>query len=345
MKKMIAFLLCMVTCLVLFSGCNTEHEHTTSEWKYSETMHWRVPVCSRNECALSDVVYDYGEHENKDADMFCDICGYQVPIDKENCEHVWDAGVEVEGGNGGYVMEYTCSICGSKHRETIMITPPENHFLRNQAGCEWLNEISAEDIIEIKTISGAVGVAPGSPNFISSSTDEAVIARIFEAYYWLDTTPISQGEGQIYGGGGVTIKFFLKDKTIKVLYINNGNYRDTNGDYYELLYTPGFNGDDNVTKAYGYITYIGTGTVYDKENNPVCEIPMDELEFVEADGGVDAVVTGYYYTLETEFGTLCFDYSNDLYYMQFGYDNDEYRKYYRLVGKNLDELIAEYSVN
>ena len=261
----------------------------------------------------------------------------------EKCNHKWDNGVEVEGGNGGYVMEYTCTLCGDKKRETITIIPPENHFLRNQAGCEWLNEITAEDIAEIKIISEAVGVAPGNLKNVSSSTDEAVIARIFEEYYQLDTRPISKMEGQIDGGSGVTVKFILKNGTVKELYINNGNYLDTNGDYFELLSTPKFKDTDNATKAYGFITYLGTGTVYDKDNNAVCEIPIDELEFVESDGCVDAMVTGYYYTVETEFGTLYFDYSNDLFYLQFEEGEVDYIEFYRLVGKNLDELIAEYS--
>ena len=224
------------------------------------------------------------------------------------------------------------------------IPTPTNHFLRNQAGCEWLNEITAEDIAKIKIISEAVGVAPGNLKNISSSTDEAVIARIFEEYYWLDTAPISKMEGQIDGGGGVTVKFVLKNGTAKELYINNGNYLDTNGDYFELLSTPKFKDTDNATKAYGFITYLGTGTVYDKDKNSVCEIPIDELEFVESDGCVDAVVTGYYYTVETEFGTLYFDYSNDLFYLQFEEGEVDYIEFYRLVGKNLDELIAEYSI-
>ena len=219
-----------------------------------------------------------------------------------------------------------------------------NHFIRNQAGAEWLCEITADDIAEIKIISGAVGVAPGNLNNVSSSTDETVIARIFEEYYWLDTTPISKMEGQIDGGSAVTVKFILKNGAIKELYINNGNYRDTNGDYFDLLSTPKFKDTDNATKAYGFITYLGTGTVYDKDNNPVCEIPIDELEFVESDGCVDAVVTGYYYTVETEFGTLYFDYSNDLFYLQFEEGEVDYIEFYRLVGKNLDELIAEYSI-
>lgn len=227
------------------------------------------------------------------------------------------------------------------------IVPPENHFLRNLSGCEWMNEITAEDIIKIKIVSGAVGVAPGNLNNISSSTDKDVIARVFEEYYWLDTAPISKMEGQIDGGGSVAVKFILKDGTVKELYINNGNYRAPDGNYFELLFTPKFKDTDNATKAYGFITYIGTGTVYGKDNNPVCEIPMDEFEFVVF-SGLDAVITGYYYRVETEFGTLWFDSSNDVFYLRFNeveVDYREYREYYQLIGKNLDELIAEYNEN
>ena len=274
-----------------------EHEHT-GEWvEYNQHTHYYQYTCG---CTLPDRIE---EHINYDADLFCDVCGFNMSE----------------------------------------IPTPTNHFLRNQAGCEWLNEITAGDIAEIKIISGAVGVDPGNLNNVSSSTDEAVIARIFEEYYWLDTAPISKMEGQIDGGGGVTVEFILNNGTAKELYINNGNYLDTNGDYFELLFTPKFKDTDNATKAYGFITYLGTGTVYDKDNNPVCEIPIDELEFVEFDGCVDAVVTGYYYTVETEFGTLYFDYSNDLFYLQFEEGEVDYIEFYRIVGKNLDELIAEYS--
>ena len=274
-----------------------EHEHT-GEWvEYNQRTHYYQYTCG---CTLPDRIE---EHINYDADLFCDVCGFNMSE----------------------------------------IPTPTNHFLRNQAGCEWLNEITAEDIAKIKIISGAVGVAPGNLNNVSSSTDEAVIARIFEEYYWLDTAPISKMEGQIDGGGGVTVEFILNNGTAKELYINNGNYLDTNGDYFELLFTPKFKDTDNATKAYGFITYVGTGTVYDKDNNAVCEIPIDELEFVEFDGCVDAMVTGYYYTVETEFGTLYFDYSNDLFYLKFEEGEVDYIEYYQLVGKNLDELIAEYS--
>jgi hypothetical protein len=103
-----------------------------------------------------------------------------------------DAGVEVESGTGAYAMEYTCLLCGSKHKEIITIIPPEgNHFIRNQAGAEWLCQITADDIAEIKMISGGGGpLPPVSFTHISSSTDKAVISNIFEEYYWLDSNGV-----------------------------------------------------------------------------------------------------------------------------------------------------------
>ena len=289
-------------------------------------------LIDRPERGVSGVIYRIKSHKIIDADLKFVVNGTRIyPRETDDDKWIYEFVMPCED------IVITAEIVGDS-------PAPTNHFLRNQAGCEWLNEITDEDIAEIKIISGAVGVAPGNLNNISSSTDEAVIARIFEEYYWLDTAPISKMEGQIDGGGGVTVKFILKDGTAKELYINNGNYLDTNGDYFELLFTPKFKDTDNALKAYGFITYLGTGTVYDKDNNSVCEIPIDELEFVESDGCVDAMVTGYYYTVETEFGTLYFDYSNDLFYLQFEEGEVDYIEFYRLVGKNLDELIAEYSI-
>ena len=240
-------------------------------------------------------------------------------------------------------IDLICDACGYDMNEDYPPLVDTTIPLRNLTRCEWLNELTAEDIAEIKIISGAVGVAPGNLNNISSSTDEAVIARIFEEYYQLDTRPISKMEGQIDGGSGVTVKFILKNGTAKELYINNGNYLDTNGDYFELLSTPKFKDTDNATKAYGFITYLGTGTVYDKDNNAVCEIPIDELEFVAFDGDLPAVITGYYYTVDTEFGTLWFTYNSEIFFVRFD-GEDNYTESYQLVGKNFDELIAEYSI-
>lgn len=271
-------------------------------WSSTESGHSKIMLCDC--CDAPAVEYP---HENRDADMFCDICGYEIPL----------------------------------------IDPPTNYFLRNQAGCQWLNEISAEDIAELKIISEAVGVAPGTPKNISTSTNEAVIARIFEEYYWLDTWPVSKENGEIDGGGAVTVKFILKDGTVKELYINNGNYRDTNGNYFALSYIPNFTENDNTTKAYGFITYTGTGTIYDIEKNFICGFPVDELEFVITGLGFDLFANGYDYCIDTEFGKLYIveieiianDFVSPDYYFMCEHDREFC---YRLVGKRLDEIIKEY---
>ena len=230
-----------------------------------------------------------------------------------------------------------CDVCGYEMYFRVV-----NDILRNQDGCEWLNEITVNDIAEVKIISEAVGVAPGSLKNVSTSTDKAAISRIFDDLFYCQILSVSKEKAEIDGGAAVTVKLILKDGTERKVYINNGNYRDTNGNYYKLLYVPKFDKTDNVTEAHEFITYKGTGTLYDKDNVPVCEIPISELEFVEFDGNADAEVTGDYYTVETDFGTLYFPNSNYCFYLEL--DDENTQKFYKLVGKKLDELIAEYSV-
>ena len=41
----------------------------------------------------------------------------------KDCQHIWDDGIEIEGGNGGYLMEYTCTVCGEKSQQQITVIP------------------------------------------------------------------------------------------------------------------------------------------------------------------------------------------------------------------------------
>ena len=275
--------------------CKCDMTEFADEWQYDETYHWYVSDDS--------AVYCYGEHENGDADLNCDICGY------------------------------------------LMYEPtPTNHFLRNQAGCEWMNGITAEDIAEIKITEEAVGVAPGALKNITSSTDRSVIADIFEKYYWMDTAPIADVYGEIDGGGAVTVDFVLKNGEVKELHFNNGNYRDANGAWFEPLYIPKFSYGTDFIGYYGFVTYTGKGAIGkllggdDLGVEPLwlCEFPMNEIEFGEVEidfGETEPVPT---HIVETEFGALMFI-DHSIFYI----NGDS--GYYYLVGKNLDELIEEYS--
>ena len=96
MKKLF-ILFAVFGCISALVGCNNTSDeetcqHTWGEWQYNGEAHWR----------------DY-------------TCGHDSP--EVAGEHTWDDGVEVEGGNGGYVMEYTCTVCGKKHQVTTTIIP------------------------------------------------------------------------------------------------------------------------------------------------------------------------------------------------------------------------------
>jgi len=259
-------------------------------------------------------------------------------LNEEDCNHQWDDGVEIEGGNGGYVMEYTCMLCGDKKRETITIIPEANHFIRNQTGAQWLCEITAEDIAEIKMISGGGGpLPPVSKTHISSSRNDAVISSIFEEYYWLDSKPVSEEKTQIADGGYFVVQFILNNGETKQLYFINGDfYHDGNGNYFEIVRLPVFrDGTDFVTR-YGFERQYNPYQIHLIDGTPVCEIPFSEFEFTELTDDIclDAERPTHYFELHGE----------RVYFIkrEYFYIGDNRSKYYQLLG-NLEELIAEYS--
>ena len=259
-------------------------------------------------------------------------------LNEEDCNHQWDDGVEIEGGNGGYVMEYTCTLCGDKKRETITIIPDENHFIRNQAGAEWLREISADDVAEIKMISGGGGpLPPVSKTHISSSSNKAVISSIFEEYYWLDSKPVSEESTQIADGGYFIVQFILNNGETKQLYFINGDfYHDGNGNYFELVRLPVFrDGTDFVTR-YGFERQYNPCQINLIDGTPVCEIPFSEFEFTELTDDI---------YLDNELPTHYLEINDERVYFirgEYFYIGDNRGEYYQLIG-NLDELIIKYT--
>ena len=107
MKKLFAFLICIITCLALLSSCNVlKHEHTMSDWKYNKTEHWREPVCGINNCIIQAEVHDLGEHSDEDENEICDVCGYKI-------EHEHTI-TYVSAGESGHFENYTCG-CPHDH--------------------------------------------------------------------------------------------------------------------------------------------------------------------------------------------------------------------------------------
>ena len=333
MKKLLLLLLAVliVTCLASCDWFETDttHEHTY-EYNHDDIGHGWSYTCG---CMTPP---NFAKHFDGDGDGKCDedFCGYEYA----ECDHQWDDGVEIEGGNGGYVMEYTCTLCGDKKRETITIIPEENHFIRNQTGAEWLCEITAEDIAEIKMISGGGGpLPPVSFTYISSSKNDAVISSIFEEYYWLDSKPVSEESTQIADGGYFIVQFILNNGETKQLYFINGDfYHDGNGNYFEIVRLPVFRyGTDFVTR-YGFERQYNPCQIHLMDGTPVCEIPLSEFEFTELTDDI---------YLDNELPTHYLEINGEIVYFikgEYFYFGDNRGEYYQLIG-NLDELIIKYT--
>ena len=315
-----------------------EHEHTITYVSAGESGHFENYTCG---CP-----HDHGAvpHYDENGDYICDACGYVMPEHEHTgkwfknemvhfyeytcgCESNDIAELHLDGDGDGL-----CDIC------SYQMVAEGNHFIRNQAGAQWLCEITAEDIAEIKMISGGGGpLPPVSKTHISISQDKAVIANIFEEYYWLDSRPVSEERTQIADGGYFIVQFILNNGETKQLYFINGDfYHDGNGNYFELVRLPLFRDGTNFVTRYGFERQYNPYQIYLIDETPVCEIPFSEFEFTELTDDV---------YLNDKLPTHYFEIHGERVYFirgEYFYIGDNRSVYYQLIG-NLDELIAEYS--
>lgn len=233
-----------------------------------------------------------------------------------------------------------CDACGYGMSVAIPDQP-----LRSLAGCEWLAELYLEDIAEIKMISQEGMVAPGCFKYISRSNNVHSIANLHGDLLAITVTQVSEEETQICDGGTVTVFFTLKDGTVHRILLNNGQfYQDAHGNHFEISHLPSFRDGDEHINCYAFESDSGVGTILERsagscEWYQIGQFPLDELEFVEFNTDLDLpdVIRDEY--VHTDFGTLRFITAEHFYL-----DVDGLREItYQLVGKDLDELISEYS--
>lgn len=349
MKKLLALCLTVVLCLCCLASCKLLHstlnigEHTYEYIQY-ETGHFKQYTCG---CPSPDIL---GEHYDYDGDWKCDACGYDMLIggahefeyvasEEGHCAHM--VGEACDGTCNKSPHEdldgdFFCDICG--YNIYPLIPSDENHFIRNQAGAEWLREISADDISEIKMISGGGGPLPlVSFTHISSSRNDAVISSIFEEYYWLDSKPVSEESTQIPDGGYFIVQFILNSGETKQLYFINGDfYHDGNGKYFELVRLPVFRDGTDFVTHYGFERQYNPCQIYFMDETPICEIPLSEFEFIELRDDI---------CLDNELPTHYLEINGERVYFirgEYFYIGDNRSRYYQLLG-NLDKLIDEYT--
>ena len=231
--------------------------------------------------------------------------------------------------------DLVCDACGYIYT----LIPPDNFFLRDQSGYEWLNEITAEDVKEIKMISGGGGpLPPVSFTYISSSTDRSVIANIFESYYYLNSIPVSEEETQIPDGGYFVVQFMLNDGTVRKIHFINGEYYcNSNGDYFDIAVLPVFRDGTNFVNSYGFEEWDKHCRIHLMDGSLVCELPLSEFEFIKVTDDIclNDVAPTHYIEMRGEKIYFISEY--------YFYIGDDRSVYYDLVGKNLEELMYDYT--
>ena len=352
-KKLLAIALSLVLVIVIVacdlakvedevkkSSKKKDHEHTFHYIAY-ETAHFKQYTCGCPSPEIAEMHYD---HDNDDV---CDACGQlhmhamygkwqfdsQYHWAQMGCN--WEI-CDIDPALNEHLdedMDDKCDVCGY---EMLPPPTPTNHFLRNQSGCEWMNEISADDVVSVKITKAAVGVAPGNFSDIFESTSTAAARRIFEQLYWVDTTPIDRTLGQVSGGSATTFQFTLKDGTERTISFNNGNYEDISRNYFRLAGIPGFNDTNEYVSYYGFATK-GECVVYridgSCENPEVGKTLLRYIEFAPLtdDISLDADEPEYY--IECSFGRLYF--IKDCYF----YINGDRDHYYQLVNETIGSLM------
>ena len=224
MKKLFAFLLCVIMCLALLSSCKaSEHEHTMSDWKYNETEHWREPVCGINDCIIQAEVHDLGEHSDVDENEICDVCGYRIVADQ----------------------------------------PINPTFPAEKSYFEVIDKLQISDIQKIETVQYAGSVAPHMREPIEHKTS-ALAVDIEMVYTWLKglqgaLTKLSNEEASLEGAGTNFLTIYTKEYYFTISDVGR-NYLNIDGCFYsQESETPKIVGEK---VSYTFESYYDDAKVY-----------------------------------------------------------------------------------
>ena len=241
------------------------------EYQSNENEHWR----SIELFDSVEIIFEKEPHTDLNADGFCDVC-------------------RGEGKTG--------------------IEPPEEIIPTQTALLvdyeTWLGELTADEIGEVKTTSGAVGVQPGLFKTAQYTRDESEIERILKAYQDLKMVSISREDAEVAGGGAFTVEFILKDYSVKKLYFNNGNYDATISNpepsslgYFKVGKFPKLG--ENKRTAYEFITYNETFELFTVEGESLgLHDGLDKFSFIECTPEQMTFDTAVQYYMVGDVGTL-----------------------------------------
>ena len=290
------------------------HEHTI-EWETTDEAHKRIYTC---DCNLTNG--DFEPHYDDDNNGYCDECEYFSGIvhtehtgewySNENCHfYQYTCGCEtpdIAQLHFDYDSDLLCDACGYELINTNPIFP-DGEIISIIEYEPWLNEITAEDVNEIKTISCA-GVSYEELRTIISTSNKDIISTMISD---LKQVTIEHNDLVEYDipAGSLQVEVYLNDGSVKRIIFNGG------GHFYNgnpVNKAPHLDRESfiDISKSFSFVSYGRFTDIYYRDiysslanGFKIGRINPEMIEFTECSCvGFDDVERRYYYYFDTEFG-------------------------------------------
>ena len=217
----------------------------------------------------------------------------------------------------------------------------------------WLNEISADDIAEIKQSDEIAGIAPGYFIDHYTVTDSESISRVLFGYQCLGMRTCTE-DCYVPGGLSRTVTFTMKDGSTHTISFYQGTYTPVTFSsltHFHANTMPNLADYSTAIKSYSFVTVSGNCDIFeffyenDGEARQVGEGTfLADLEFVEYHGAVPENLPTHYilgeyfadeYRIYVQSSSLFFMWSGN------GYGESQVTYYQVLGGVDLYTLIQQ----
>ena len=184
---------------------------------------------------------------------------------------------------------------------TFPIVPPSLGLVNFE---NWLNDLTKEDIAEIK-IENTYGSNSSPFSEIRRTTDKFIIGHVLEQYRNVWIEPVDISDVTLDGSGTKTTTFILEDGTIHTIHFAALCYKSSESEYYRVSDIPELSGYDSnkIAKSLSLLLEEKTHTVYSPDGAEVITIEnLKKLEFSSYTGDTSYNINDYLYYIETELG-------------------------------------------
>lgn len=184
---------------------------------------------------------------------------------------------------------------------TFPIVPPSLGLVNFE---NWLNDLTKEDIAEIK-IENTYGSNSSPFSEIRRTTDKFIIGHVLEQYRNVWIEPVDISDVALDGSGTKTTTFILEDGTLHTIHFAALCYKSSESEYYRVSDIPELSGYDSnkIAKSLSLLLEEKTHTVYSPDGAEVITIEnLKKLEFSSYTGDTSFDINDYLYYIETELG-------------------------------------------